>query len=85
MEYVWFVVIGLAVGLVSGRFLQGNNYGVRGDIVFGVIGALAFGVGLSAMAASPEAAASVVSGGKAVMAGMGALLALVLRRVLKSI
>ncbi|HEX5092624.1 MAG TPA: hypothetical protein VFV84_08050 [Burkholderiales bacterium] len=81
MEYVWFVVIGLVVGLVSGRFLQGNNFGVRGDIVFGVIGALLFGVGLSATFASPE----IVTGGKAVMAGMGAVLALVLRRVLKSV
>jgi uncharacterized membrane protein YeaQ/YmgE (transglycosylase-associated protein family) len=85
MEYVWFVVIGLVVGLVSGRFLQGNNFGVRGDVVFGVIGALAFGIGLSAVGASPEATAGVVSGGKAVMAGMGALLALILRRVLKSV
>ncbi len=86
MEYFWLVVIGLAVGLVSGRFLQGNNFGVTGDMIFGVIGALAFGVGLGLSGAAPEAASpGMATGSSMVMAGMGALLALILRRVLKSI
>lgn len=81
MEYVWFVVIGSAIGLVSGRFLQGNNFGVRGDIVFGVVGALVFGAGLGASGAAPEAGLA----NSGLMAAMGALLALVLRRVVKSV
>lgn len=79
MEYVWFVVIGLAFGLVAGRVLQGNNFGVLGDVLFAMSGALAFGIGLAASGIVPGAG----MGSKAVMAGMGALLALVLRRVLR--
>jgi uncharacterized membrane protein YeaQ/YmgE (transglycosylase-associated protein family) len=81
LEYVWFAVIGLAIGLVAGYFLQGNNFGIRGDVAFGVIGALVFGVGLGASGAAPESGA----GAGAAMAAVGAALALVLRRVLKSV
>jgi len=81
MEYVWFVVTGLAFGLVAGRFLQGNNFGVLGDVLFSVGGALAFGIGLVASGVVPGAG----MGSKVVMASVGALLALVLRRVLKTV
>lgn len=79
MEYVWFVAIGLAVGLLVGRFLQGNNFGVTGDIAFAVGGAIAFGAALGASGIVPEGGV----GGRVVMAAMGAIFALFLRRVLK--
>jgi len=79
MEYFWFVVIGLAVGLVVGQFLAGNNFGVPMDIVFAVFGALAGGIALSASGIAAEGG----TGGRMVMAAMGAFFALFLRRALK--
>ena len=79
MQFVWMAVIGLAVGLVMGRFLQGNNFGVAGDVGFAVIGALAFGALLNLSGAAPEAGGV----GKGVIAAIGAFSALYLRRVLK--
>ena len=79
MEYVWFVVIGLVVGLVVGRFMMGNNFGIPMDMVFAVFGALAAGIALGASGVAAEGG----MGGRLVMAAMGAFFALFLRRVLK--
>jgi len=79
MEYFWFVVIGLAVGLVVGQFLQGNNFGVPMDIVFAVAGALAGGIAFATSGIAAEGG----MGGRMVMAAMGAFFALFLRRVIK--
>ena len=40
MEMVWFILIGLAAGWVAGQLMKGGGFGVIGDIVVGVIGAL---------------------------------------------
>lgn len=79
MVYVWFVVIGLVVGLVVGKFLAGNNFGIPGDIAFAIGGAFLGGVGLAASGLGTTGS----MGGQLVMAAMGALFALFLRRVLK--
>jgi uncharacterized membrane protein YeaQ/YmgE (transglycosylase-associated protein family) len=79
MEYFWFVVIGLAVGLVVGRFLAGNNFGIPVDIMFAVTGALAGGIVFGAAGIAAEGG----MGGRMVMAAMGAFIALFLRRVIK--
>jgi uncharacterized membrane protein YeaQ/YmgE (transglycosylase-associated protein family) len=79
MEYVWITVIGLVTGLVSGQFLQGNNFGIRGDMAFALGGALVGGIALGVAGIAPEGAMA----GKAVMAFIGAIFALFLRRVLK--
>ena len=81
MEYVWMVAVGLGVGLLMGQFLQGNNFGLRGDAAFGVMGALIFGVGLGSMGLAPDGG----MGSRVVMAAIGAALALFLRRVLRSV
>jgi uncharacterized membrane protein YeaQ/YmgE (transglycosylase-associated protein family) len=81
MEYVAIVVIGLMAGLIVGRFLAGNNFSVKGDVVFALAGALVFAVGLRATGLAPEGG----PGGAAVMAAMGAIGALLLRRVLRTV
>jgi uncharacterized membrane protein YeaQ/YmgE (transglycosylase-associated protein family) len=81
MEYVWFVAVGLVVGLVVGRFLSGNNFGVQGDIVFAVIGAVVGGGALGATGLLPEAGLA----GHVTLAVMGAFIALVLRRALRTV
>ena len=40
MEFVWFILIGLVAGWLAGVIMKGGGYGVVGDIVVGVIGAL---------------------------------------------
>jgi len=40
MEFLWFILIGLAAGWLAGRVMNGGGFGVVGDIVVGVIGAL---------------------------------------------
>lgn len=40
MDIVWFMVIGLAAGWLSGRLMGGGDHGLVGDLVVGVIGAL---------------------------------------------
>jgi uncharacterized membrane protein YeaQ/YmgE (transglycosylase-associated protein family) len=40
MEFLWFILIGLIAGWLAGQIMKGGGYGVVGDIVVGVIGAL---------------------------------------------
>jgi uncharacterized membrane protein YeaQ/YmgE (transglycosylase-associated protein family) len=40
MEFVWFILIGLAAGWLAGQVMKGGGFGVLGDIIVGVIGAL---------------------------------------------
>jgi len=81
MDYVIVIAIGLVAGLVVGRFLSGNNFSVVGDILFAVTGAVVFAYALGALGLAPESGA----GGKDVMAAIGAIAALFLRRVLKTV
>ncbi len=40
MDFLWFILIGLAAGWLAGQLMKGGGFGVLGDIVVGVIGAL---------------------------------------------
>lgn len=40
MEFVWFILIGLVAGWLAGVLMKGGGFGVIGDIVVGVVGAL---------------------------------------------
>jgi len=40
MHLLWFILIGLAAGWLAGRLMKGKAFGVIGDIVVGVVGAL---------------------------------------------
>ena len=40
MEFLWFILIGLCAGWLAGQLVKGGGFGVIGDIVVGVIGAL---------------------------------------------
>lgn len=40
MEFLWFLLIGIAAGWLAGVIMKGGGYGVVGDLVVGVIGAL---------------------------------------------
>jgi uncharacterized membrane protein YeaQ/YmgE (transglycosylase-associated protein family) len=40
VDAVWFILIGLAAGWLAERIMGAGSYGVVGDLVVGVIGAL---------------------------------------------
>ncbi|HET6365140.1 MAG TPA: GlsB/YeaQ/YmgE family stress response membrane protein [Nitrospirota bacterium] len=40
MEFIWFILIGLVAGWLAGQFMKGGGFGVIGDIIVGVLGAL---------------------------------------------
>ena len=40
MDIVLFIVVGLVAGWLAGVLMKGSSYGVVGDIVVGVLGAL---------------------------------------------
>ena len=44
MEYFWMVLVGMIAGWLAGQFMTGKGFGVVGDILVGVIGALIGGI-----------------------------------------
>ena len=44
MEIVWFILIGLVAGWLAGQITKGSGFGIVGDIVLGVLGAVLGGV-----------------------------------------
>ncbi len=43
MHLVWFLLVGLIAGWLAGKLTKGSGFGVLGDIVLGVVGALVGG------------------------------------------
>jgi uncharacterized membrane protein YeaQ/YmgE (transglycosylase-associated protein family) len=44
MEVIWFILIGLVAGWLAGQITKGSGFGIVGDIVLGVLGAVLGGV-----------------------------------------
>lgn len=40
MEFVWFILIGLAAGWLAGMIMKGSDFGLIGNLIIGVIGAV---------------------------------------------
>jgi uncharacterized membrane protein YeaQ/YmgE (transglycosylase-associated protein family) len=40
VNFLWFLLIGLAAGWLAGQILKGRGYGVLGNLIIGVIGAI---------------------------------------------
>ena len=78
MDFLWFVLIGIAAGWLAGQLMRGSGYGLLGDLIVGVIGAILGGwlFGLLGIAA-------VGLLGQLIVATAGAILLLLLLRVLK--
>ena len=79
MEFVWFILIGLAAGWLAGQLMKGGGFGVVGDIIVGVIGALLGGVLFRALGLS-------VGGGllgSLIVATIGAVVLLFLLRLIR--
>ena len=37
---IWFILIGVIAGWLAGQYLKGGGFGILGDIVVGIIGAV---------------------------------------------
>lgn len=78
MEFIWFCLIGLAAGWLAGQIMKGGGYGLVGDLVIGVIGALLGGFVFGLLGIS---AYGLI--GRLVVATIGAVLLIFILRKLK--
>jgi len=76
---VWFVLIGLAAGWLAGQFMKGGGFGVVGEIVVGVIGALLGGFLFGALGLS--AGGGLL--GRLIVVTIGAVVLLYVLRLIK--
>lgn len=40
MSFIWWLIIGAAAGWLSGQIMKGRGFGVLGNILVGIIGAI---------------------------------------------
>ena len=79
MQFVWFRLIGLVAGWLAGTLVKGGGFGVVGDIVVGVVGALLGGFLFSALGVS--SGGGLV--GAIIVATIGAIVLIFILRLLK--
>jgi uncharacterized membrane protein YeaQ/YmgE (transglycosylase-associated protein family) len=79
MHLVWFILIGLVAGWLAGKIMKGKGFGVVGDIVVGLVGALIGGFLFRMVGASPGGGLI----GSLIVALIGAIILLYLVRLFK--
>lgn len=80
MNFLWFILIGLAAGWLAGQLVKGGGFGLVGDIVVGVIGALLGGFLFSTFGVSTGGGLL----GSLIVATIGAVVLLFGIRLIKS-
>ena len=40
MFIIWWIIVGLIAGWITGKIMKGSGYGALGDIVVGIVGAI---------------------------------------------
>ena len=40
MHFLWFILIGLAAGFLGGQITKGHGFGLLGNLIVGVLGAV---------------------------------------------
>jgi uncharacterized membrane protein YeaQ/YmgE (transglycosylase-associated protein family) len=78
VDFVWFILIGIAAGWLAGQIMKGGGFGVLGDLIVGVLGALLGGFlfGLLGITAGGLL-------GSLITATVGAIVLIALLRVIK--
>lgn len=79
MAFVWFILIGICAGWLAGQLMKGSGFGLIGDMVVGVIGALLGGFIFGKLGVFPGGGLL----GSLVIATIGALILLFLLRLIK--
>lgn len=80
MNFLWFLLIGLAAGWLAGQLMRGDGFGLVGDIVVGVVGALLGGYLFSTFGVSTGGGLL----GSLIVATIGAVVLLFGLRLIKS-
>jgi uncharacterized membrane protein YeaQ/YmgE (transglycosylase-associated protein family) len=79
MAFIWFLLIGLVAGWLAGQLVGGGGFGVIGDIIVGVIGALLGGFLFSSLGVSSGGGLL----GAIIVATIGAILFIFVLRLIK--
>ena len=79
MDLLWFLVVGLVAGWLAGMLVKGGGFGLVGDLVVGVIGAVLGGWLFSTLGAS--AGGGLL--GSIIVATIGAVVLLFIVRLIK--
>ena len=53
MDIIWFLLIGLAAGWLAGQIMRGGSFGLLGNLVVGVIGAILGGYVFASLGIAP--------------------------------
>lgn len=78
-DLLWFIVVGLVAGWLAGQVMKGGGYGLVGNIVVGMLGALLGGFLFSSLGASTGGGLP----GSIVVATIGAIVLLFGVRLIK--
>ena len=78
MALLWFLIVGVIAGWLAGKIMKGSGYGVIGDLVLGIVGAM---IGGHVFAWIGIYADGLI--GDVIVATVGAILLVVLVRVIK--
>ena len=79
MQFVWFALVGLVAGWLAGLLMKGGGFGVIGDIVVGILGALLGGFLFSALGLSSGGGLL----GAIIVATIGAIVLIFILRLVK--
>ena len=79
MEFLWFIIIGIIAGWLAGVIMKGGGFGLVGDMVVGILGALLGGWLFSKFGAS--AGGGLI--GSIIVATIGAIVLIFILRLFK--
>ena len=79
MEFFWLILVGLVAGWLAGKIMKGGGFGVIGDIVVGVLGALLGGFLFSSLGMSLGGGLF----GAIIVATIGAIVLIFILRLIK--
>lgn len=54
MHFVWWIIVGLIAGWITGKIMRGSGYGALMDIVIGIAGAIVGGFIMRALGFSGQ-------------------------------
>jgi uncharacterized membrane protein YeaQ/YmgE (transglycosylase-associated protein family) len=78
VDILWFIIIGIIAGWLAGKIMRGGGFGLLGDLVIGIIGALIGGFVFGALGLSSNGLI-----GSLVTATVGAMILLFLIHLIK--
>lgn len=79
MGFLWFLLVGLIAGWLAGMLVKGGGFGVIGDMVVGVVGALIGGLIFTSLGVSSGGGMI----GSIIVATIGAIILIFILRIVK--